>query len=475
MRNIPQTGLSQLGAVLADAGQTYQRNARQDQLMTRQRGQQLEDVQSARDDRDRVRKEDRTARLDDEAESLILRQAMTLKAAMIAEGILDPAQSNNPDAVAVAWGEMQRRQLDKVYGELLSTPGPDGRPMLTQDDLMNPSKVAAAKDALGQLKARQIQFSLDQQGNAQTTVDDIQKQLAQVRQRSQAVAARIDQPAPHYGPADQQVLALAAQLAEQAKPGSGRNREAISAMVPMAQKQLNDQALMSHAQQVQSATRELETLRYTEAQMTNALREAMQTFKVAPKGGAMPAALQSPGTGASAPKAAGAADIAGALEKLLGGGAKPGAAATATAPSRSGVLENPTSNPTIARGNAELERRAIQQSEALLNGAIHQAEVIERQLQAASGPTRGVGLAPGMTGGMSAVLYDDPVASGQKTADLLKKKAANDARILQLRAQLEGPVAAGASAPVVNTPTSSAPMEQTAPSWWRTMQPAPAF
>jgi hypothetical protein len=458
---IPVTGLSQLGGVLADVGKTYERNARQDQLLAQQRAQQLQDVQSQRDYQDRVRREERTGHIQDEATMAVLRQGMALKGALINEGLLNPADQNNPQAVSDAWQEMQRRGLDKVYGELLSTPGEDGRPLLTQEDLTNPAAVNEAKNKLGALKAKVLQTSMEQPENADRTLNDLNQQIANIRAQKDAATARANQPVPQYAPTDPKVMALASQMAEQAKPGSGRNREAIAAMAPMAQKQLNEQAMLAHAQDVQSAKIELESLRRSEAEMTGTMERIMSTFKRAPSKTPPAAVLQSPT--APVPKSATAQDLAAAINKMVGT-QTPAAPAAGTAT----ILENPTNNPVIARGNDEIRRQKTVALQSTLNDTIQEGQQIDAELQRAASPVNTTTPAGVLGGGMVPYRPPDPVVQGQQTAALLKRKADNERRRRELEAQLQGPSSVDVASPTVNTPTSSTPM------WWQapTTQPA---
>jgi hypothetical protein len=481
MPSIPVTGLSGLGAALADAGADYLGRTRQTQDEARRRGQQLQDVQAARDYQDQVRREERSGRLEDETKLQTMRQAAALKTVLVNEGLLSPGDVDKPEAVTTAWNEMQRRGLDRMYQDLLSTPGLDGKPLLTQEDLSNPAKIAAAKDALGAIKAKQLQFSMGQQSNAQATVDNLEGQLAGVRRRSQEVAKTIDAPAQQYTPASPEVLQLAAQLAEQSKPGSGRDRQAIAAMAPMAMKQLNEQALLAHAQRVQAATRELESLRYNEAQLTNAMREAMQTFKVAPSKGASAAVLEGPASAAPAgPKAASADQMAAAMDAVFGK-QTPAAGAASSGPT---VLANPTNEPIIARENTR--RAAVDWQKNLADpytAALDKVDRIKADIQRVrSGAPPPGALAPGMFGA-PADLYSNPTVQANSLSALLveldqAQKDAEAARRAMLGVpSVPKPALAPAPTPgaMLSNPMPSGSAAPVAPGWWNAGAPAPAM
>jgi hypothetical protein len=470
---LPQiTGGAALGAAILQGGQTYQNRMAN-----------LADQQSAREFASTEAEKERGYRSTEAekagartlANERELQQQRLLAAsvqALINEGFLDGSQRSDPQAVAAAYQRAQAAGLEKLYQEMLETPGDNGRPLLTVEEIADPAKVAEAKNKLGAIKAKQLQFSFDQRQNAQATVNDIQGQLAQVRARAAQVAASIDAPLQQYRPDSPEVMQLASALAEQVKPGSGRDREAVAAMAPDALKKLNEQAVIQHSLQVQSASRELEALRNNEAQLTAALREAMETFKVAPRPGTTPAALQTPSR-PTGPKAATTADIEAAMRAVVGGGkTAPAPAPAAEVAAGPALLDNPTSDPTIAAGNEAIQRQAKAQLQSQLNATLREAETIDRELAtvraggtnlpAAVSPQMGLGLATPKVG---------PIGAAQEVSDLLKRKAATDAKVRTLQAQLMGPTPAAVTAPVANTATTSTPTlgaAAGAPEWWRT-------
>lgn len=456
------TGYSALGAVAAQAGNN-----------ARERSQQLQDVASQRAWLEREGDKQRAEKLQDEQTLETFRNRLAGIQILINEGYLDGSKRNDPNAVAQAYQRAQADGVDKLYTELTNTPDEGGKPLLTHADLSNPAAVQSAKDKLGAIKAKQLQFQMGQPANAQATVDSLSQQLATHQARIAQISAKLDEPAKQYGFNDPQVQALAVQLAEQAKPGSGRNREAVGQMLPIAQKQLNDQATLQHMQDVQAATRQLDGERYAEASITQALDHAMQTSKVFPikSAGLTPAMLQAPAAPA-APKVASASDIANAMKSIVGGTP----AAPAAAPATSSMLtpiENPTNDPTIDAGNSEIKRRQAAAVQSQLNDAINEGKSIDQQLDDAR---QGYYTSPfdNMNEIPMGPQKISPIMAAHSAASLLKAKADNAAKVKALQSQLMGPAPAIVTPPAVNTPTTSTPSvgaAQGAPNWWQTSQP----
>lgn len=474
------TGLSTLGNVFAGFGADQLARSRTLDDAERKRSQQLQDIdteikfktgeaQKERDARANENAANRSGLLANEQAMATFRDRQSAIQILVNEGFLNGALKADEKAVADAFASFQQAGVDKQYAELWSTPDPaTGAPLLTREQSVNPAAVMAAKDKLGAIKAKQIQFQMGQQGNAQATINQLNQQLAGIRQQKEAITRAANEPVRQVTANDQRVAALAAQLAEQTKPGSGRNREAVAAQIPIALKQLNDQAFIEWNSNIQSAKIELESLRRSETELTGALERAMGTFKIAPSNaGALTAPVAAP-TASVAPKAATADDIAAAMRAVVGGAG--GAASAPAGPSAINPFQNPTNNPVIAAGNDELQSRA--QSE--LNAAVFRNGQIEQELASLSVPQRpslGVGL-----GGMSVASVADPIAGATKATALLKAKAENDAKIRSLKAQQMGAVPAGVTAPAMNTATSSTPTPAFAApegNWWQASSPPP--
>jgi hypothetical protein len=479
MSTTPVTGLSGLGSAIAGAGADYLGRTRQLQDESRRRGYQLEDVQSARAYSDTVRKEERSARLEDQKTIDERRARQVMITTLQAEGLLAPGRENDDAAVAAAYEEARRRGLDKLYQELFSTPGPDGKPLLTQADISDPTKIQAAKDALGKLKADQLKFGMDQRGNAQSTVNQIYTDLAQIRAQKENANRVVSAPAPHYGPESPEVIRYATQMAT--KPGGGRpSREDIAAAIPQAQKDLNGQALIEHAQRQQAARAELDSLRYSEAEKTNVLEKMTGTFKIAPSNVGT-SVLQQPTPVAATPKAATADQMAAAMDAVFGkaptpaaAGASPGAVA----------LANPTSDPLIAQEN---QRRSTETWRTTLadpfNVAMDRVDKINSEIQRVrEGRPPANAPAPGIFGGPPD-LYSNPTIQANSLSalyvELEKAKAdAEKARRAMLGVpSVPKPAAAPATAGAVlsNPVNGVAPTAPGAPAWWQPQTPVPAM
>lgn len=478
-------GPALLGNVIANAGADYLQRSRQLADVGRARANQLADVASAREYADTRFDVERSRMLADEEKRMQYQRALAGVQMLVQEGLLDgsmadPTKPENMPAIQAAYKQAHELGLDKIYKDLLETPGKNGQPLLSPADVLAPdaqSRIDAAKTQLNAIKAGQLKFQMDQPANAQATVDQLNQQLAAIRAQKDRVVSDANQPAPHYQPNDPQVTQLAAQLAEQAKPGSGRNREAIAAQVPVALQQLNNQALMAWSQQTQSAKIELESLRRSEAELTNSLERAMSTFRVAPSNSAALAAPQ-PSANAptpAAPKTASAEDIAAAMRAVVGGNATP----TVPGVPQPSILENPTNEPAIEAYNQRQRAQVAQSAQSLVDAAVQEGQQIDQQLNAVragkNAPSSPLSFGAGYgTIGGSVSAYN-PDQQAKDIANLLKAKAANDAKVKALQAQLMGPAPATVAAPAVNTPTASTPSTGygtqsfgATPEWWRT-------
>lgn len=420
----PVTGLSGLGAALADVGADHLGRTRQLQDESRRRTIQLEDVQMARADGDRRYDRARADQLSD------VREGRTRE-----------------DAV------YDRRRADQLAD--------------VEDNRVYAESLAFLENA------RKLKERLPFEQNLQRSVDEAASQLRTVRQRMDEVSRTVTSQPPAIGPNDPSVLALAQQLA-----GGSRKREEIAVMVPKALEQLQTEMFIKHSNSVKAANEVLQTLRATEAQLTDIIQAGIQA-RVAPNtpppsSAAGPSALMSPSP-AQPMRTVGAADLTAALDQALGRSTGSVTSPTPPPPSGGGMLENPTNNAVISAGNAALKTQANDQARLALNLAVSEGEAITRQLQSLavpSAPSAGTTLA---TDGLY-LIGNDPMVAAQTATSLLKRKAESDAKIQRLRAQLQGPLPASVTPPAINTPATSTPAAAgAAPQWWQTAQPAPAL
>lgn len=424
----PVTGYAQLGNVIANAGERYAQTARQDQLMAQARAQQLADVESnraaSRAEGDRIYERARGAQLSD----------------------VESSRAREDQLRDVARGfQLEDREEGRLWAE-----GAQIREEMRKLAAMKPDR-----------------------DNAQQMANAYAEQLNRVVAREEEISRVLTSKPAQFSPNDPAVQNLAQQLA-----GGSQKREDIAREVPKALEQLNGEAIYRHSVQMRAAQDVLVGIKATQQQASALLQQLMQTFRVAPTvapptGGAVsgPGALG--GEPAPAPmRTIGASGLAGALDRALGvttpqAPAAAGASAPAM-PAGGALLDNPTANPVIERGNAALQQQARLQRQNDLNAAIREREVIAQQLAQAAST---VSSAPvGAMGGMVPYRIPDPIVNAQQTADLLKQQAAADAKVKQLQMQEMGPAAGGVTLPAANTLTFSTPATSFAPKtsqWWQ--------
>lgn len=486
------TGYTALGNAIANAADVNRERQQQLADAALRRSQALEDIGSARQFEMSEADRQNAQRINTEKQLGDYRANQAAVQALVNEGYLDGSQRDDKAAIAAAYQRAHADGVDKLYLNLLNTLDPDtNQPLLRRDDVGNPALVQAAKDKLSVIQGKQLAFTMGQPENAQATINDFNRELLMNRQQQEAVRQRANHPLTQYGPTDAPVLTLAAQMAEQFKKGSGKDFAAVAAQVPAALRQLNDQNLLAWNQNTQSAKIELQSLRDSESQLTNAMTRAMQTFKVAP--GRAPVGPAAPPSVLDVGATVGPRiDPAGAMQDFVsqvtrgGVSAAPGTAATPQ-PETNPILANPTANPTIEAGNAYLaaQKKVALQDE--LNAVVNRGKVIEQNL-ARSSNTGGVGIqmSPELGPGYATALYGtppDPYQAAKTVSDLLRQKAENDAKIKALQAQLQGSGPASMSAPAISTPTAFTPAPAfaaptldfpTTGKWWNS-QPALAM
>lgn len=422
MANVPVTGLSALGSVIADAGQTYARNARQDQLIAQQRAMQLEDVRAA-DQREQSR---------------------------YTRGRED--QLSDVDSA--------RKRDDDVYGRRRG------------DQLSDVEDARLYSESMHYLEnARKLKERAPFETNLQRVVDDAATQLTEVQRREQEVGRIVMAPAPEAGPNDPQVLALAQTLA-----GGSRKKEDIQAMMPKALEQINGMAMMKHASAVRSANEVLQNLRAARQQLTDLIQSGIQK-NVAPA--VSPPSFAPPGSmlpQSQTPKSANAADIAGAVGKLLGGNDAPPAS---RAPSGPTLLSDPTNEPLI---QAENQRRAQAHQVAArkaiedpYNEALQRLASIRNNIAGVrQGNPQALAAVENPMGGWIPGQPVNPSKQASALSQLLQQEAALDKQARDLEAQLQGPVVAAATPPALSTPmgsTPAVPFATPAMQWWQSQKP----
>lgn len=424
MATVPVTGLSALGNVLGNFGNQIGQQRRQDELTARARQLQLEDRAAALNESDRQFERQRLNTLLDR--------------------------------------ESQRSREDTVYERQR------GDSLSDRDDQRLFAESAAIRE-----RARALADRAPFEQNLQTAVDEAAKQLNDVRAKIDQVAQRVQSQPPTITASTPGVRQLAQQMA-----GGSRKNEEIDAMIPKALEQLQLQAAYNHQIAVKAAQDVLQSLKTSETQLTNLIQTGIQQRvapRVAPTG---PTPTEAEGLrslpGAAPQRQASAADIANAVNMALGGG-QPAGAPSAGGTSRDAQLfANPTNNPAIAAGNAELAARGPAMLQAQINDVTRQITALDSDLQTAGTPSRpslGMGL-----GGYSVTSSPDPVAGAQAATSMLQQRAELENRRRALEAQLRGPTVGAATPPAISTPTTSTPAVQFgAPAgggrWWETVAP----
>jgi len=491
-----QNGLTMLGEAIAGGARDYANRKLSLEDEARRRGNQLQDVQSARDYDQQVYGRRRADQLADvgaaraaERDNLIFSSQMAAAAALVHEGILAPGAMNDPKAVAAAFAEAQRRGLDKIYTELLTTPGPDGRPLLARDMMNNPQAIEAAKSALSQIKASAAKLQLEQPGNAAASIDALTVEGQQVRQQLASLEAKLGESQPTV---DQQtVLNRALALARDAKGGKAPSQQEIQAMVGQATSEAQSMALQRWLQDKEDAKIQYQILNARLNNIRQQQSDLTRTFGVAPKASVLaePVAAAAPaGRGAAATPEQRTAALTAAVRAATGQppeGAQAAAAASAAGPARAPLLANPTSDPIIARENESIgASNRSAQNRALAdpyNLAMDELNNVNQQIARVRG------------GGSQSLLVPDELSRttprSQKVTDLLadpqsvmldgsaqakllsnlliKQQAVQRELEAKRRAMLGLP--AGVTAPTISTPAGSTPLEFAGQpdNWWR--------
>ena len=429
MATVPVTGLSALGSVLGNFGNQIGAQRRQDELSARARQLQLEDRAAALNENDRLYQRQREDTLSDRN-----------------------SQRTREDAINSV---RRKEQLDDRE---------DAREYAEAQALIQRSNALFDRSAF--------------EKNAQGLVDNAATQLNDVRANIDRWTRRIDAQPPIIRPNDPQVLALAQQLA-----GGSRNREEIAAMVPKALEQVQLQATYNYQISLRAAQDVLQSLKTSETQLTNLIQTGIQQ-RIAPRvGPTRPTPTEAEGLRSllgSTPtpqRPATAEDIAAVVNQALGGGGRPaGAPASAGTSPGAQLFANPTNNPAVAAGNAELAARGPAMLQAQINDVTRQISQLDTDLQSAGTPrtpTLGMGI-----GGYSVGSVSDPVAGARNATTMLQQRAELENRRRQLEAQLRGPTVGAATPPAISTPTTSTPAVQFGappPSgggrWWETVPP----
>jgi hypothetical protein len=465
-----QNGLTMLGEAISGASRDYLGRTRQLQDEerqrgnmladeTRRRGYQLQDVESARGYEDeRFRRQ------------LDLQTQQGIALGLVHEGILAPGDINDREAVTRAFEVARSRGLDKLYGDLLTTPDATGKPLLDRSQLNDPAAIEAAKSALAKVRAATNRLTMDQPGNAAIAVGDLAREAAQVRQQLAQVEQRLSAEAPKLDPTVVNNRAL--QLAKDANGGKTPSQQQIQAMVPQAQQEASQMALQQWYQDKEDAKIQYQILNARLNNLRSAQSDLTRTFQVAPKPGTLqePAAAPEPARGAqlASPEqmnAALAAAVRGApgAKPPAGAGAPPVAQAAA-------ILANPIDDPIIARENERRTQTNLSAQNKMLadpyNAALDELASIGQQIEQVRGGAPLLRQGPDEFG-VGLTVQRDPSMQASALSDLLIKQAAAQRAVEERRRAMLG-LPAGVTAPTVSDSQSSAPAAYAKPDdWWR--------
>lgn len=336
-----------LGNLLMSEGQDYQQRQRQLQDEARHRTQQLQDIDSQHAWTQSENDRNNAAVLSREKALQGIRTQDDAIRVLVSEGLLAPADINDPGKIAAASELAKQKGIDQLYSDLLNTPDESGKPILSRDDLGNPQAINTAKAKLSAVKAAKIAFGDSQAKNAQGELGRIAGQINQVQSQAAALDQKLGAPAPALSPDEIQNAAI--QIAGQSHPGKPPSMQEIAAAMPQAKQQLEQAALQKWAMDKQDAqvqrgvlSSQLQDLRYQYDALVNKFGVAPQPGSIGGQPAAAPS-LGNPQAEASPQQKAAAAAAA-----LAGANKAP---PPPTGPGGVSLLANPTSDPMIAAAN----------------------------------------------------------------------------------------------------------------------------
>lgn len=453
-----QTGLTQLGEALSSAAVDYRDEKRKTDRESELRAQRLADVQS-----------ERAYEQSSFANRLQLSGQQDAALALIHEGLLSPTDLGNPQAIAAAYEVARQRGLDKLYSDLLTTPGPTGKPLLDRSQLNDPKAIEAAKSALGQIRATATKLQMEQPVNAQAAINSLNQEAQQVRGELARVEAKLAEGAPTID--NQTILNRALALAKEAKGGKAPSQQEIQSMVGQATAELQQQALQRWFQdkedakiQSQTLTARLNSIRAQQSDLT-------KTFQVAPGASSLQEPVVTPGRPPAleaSPEQRSAA-ITAAVRAAIGPPAPAPAAASPGAPVMAAPLPNPTNEPMIEQENQRIQQSNLGRQNSSLadpyNAALDQMNAVKSEIAAVRGGAPLVMNGPDDLG--RPVTITDPSLQARRLSDLLIKQQQVQ-RDLEAKRRLMLGLPAGDMTPVMSNAASSVPADYSKPdNWWQ--------
>lgn len=471
------TALDQLGGVINNFAERQAHDSRQDQLLAQQRSQQLQDVQSARNYSNERFDYERSARLTDEQKLAMLRVRQAMEAEAVKEGLLSINEVDDEAKVKVAIQEMARRGLLEKYKPLLESGalrvGDVQNPLAVDTAIQsNADRITGENTAARAAKANALQFGQAAADRALRNQQGLQQSIA-------ALEDQLKQPAPQ--PSDADILNRARQLYLVNNP---KERVAptetgkLAGEIQQAAKELRDQAYLARKDEVARIQQQVAMLRYQLSESAkNDATLANQGFFANPSS-TQPAQAPAPigrgllgGTNSvAAPEAA--SDFMEKLRQIqIQNQPAPSSPASSAA-----LIDNPTNDPTIEAGNVAIKQREAQNVQSQLNDASAELQAIQGKLATVQGGGTNIPLPMyPMMGQPIPQQRTGPIGAAQEASALLQAKAAAEAKVQALRAQLMGPTASAVTPPAINTPTFSTPANAfaapaglvQAPAWWK--------
>lgn len=457
-----QTGLTMLGEAISGGARDYatRKMALDDEARRRQN--QLADVASAR-----------AYETDTYKNRLQLQNQMEIAAGLIHEGLLSPQDVNNSEAVQRAFEEGRRRGLDKLYSDLLTMPGPDGKPLLDRSQMSDPAAIERAKSVYAQIQAKSNALKLEQPGNASASIDALATEASQVRQQLSVVEQRLAAPQPTPDPTA--ITNRALQLATEANAGKPPSRQQIDAMVPQATQEAGQLALQRWYQDKEDSKIQSQLLNARLNNIRQQQSDLTRTFSVAPRASSLAepavAPLAAPRSVEASPEQRQQA-LTQAIRAATGGNGGPPSAPAATAPGTAPLLQNPTQEPLIAAENTRITQGNLSaQNRALAdpyNEALDNLQAVNQQIDDVRAGKPLVLMGGGDSPSTNRLTVErDPSMQAHQLSDLLIKQQAVQ-RDLEAKRRLMLGLPAAVTAPTISTPTSSAPAAYSKPDdWWQ--------
>lgn len=467
MPTYPQVnGLTMLGEAISGGARDYanrrlqleDEGRRRDQQLqdeARRRGQQLSDIQDTR-----------TYEGERFKTNLDLQAKQDIVLGLVHEGLLAPADLGNETAVSRAFEVARVRGLDKLYNDLLTAPGPDGRPLLSRADLSNPEAIEAAKSAYAQVQASSKKLALDQPQNAVGALGDLTREAAQVRNRLAEVEAKLGEGQPTVNQAE--VMNRALQLAREANGGKTPSQQQIQSMVAQAQQEASQLALQRWYQDKEDAKIQYQILNARLNNLRQAQSDLTKTFGVAPPAGLLAEPVAPPPQPAR-PIEASPEQRQGALTAAIRSAVGQPEAAGPAGPGMQPALPDPIGDPMIQQENNRIAQRNLSAQNQLLADPYNQALDELGQVKAAIAQVRmgePQNTIPTPGGGM-VFQTTSPAQQAKRLSDLMVKQQAVE-RNLEAKRRLMLGLPAGVTAPTVSDPSSSVPAAYSRPAnWWR--------